>query len=141
MISYLNAPCRSIFCIHAVNTVHRASLPMICFSDLVFSLQMCFFSDFIYFSVMLALKNDSSGRTTASENDTRSLRLLKQTTSKRYDSNSGDPKLWSPDVNMLLCTSRWLEVGRHKKIPRRYINNSPYTFLIDWMLFSLCFSR
>ena len=90
---------------------------------------------------MLALKNDSSGRMTASENDTRSLRLLKQTTSNRYDSYRGDPKPWSPDVNMLLCTSRWLEVGRHKKLPRRYVNHSPYTFLIDWMLFSLCFSR
>ena len=60
---------------------------------------------------MLRLNNDSSRSMTGSEYDARSLRSLKQTTSRRYDSSSRNPKQWSPDVNMLLSTSRWLEVS------------------------------
>ncbi|XP_028400268.1 von Willebrand factor A domain-containing protein 3B-like [Dendronephthya gigantea] len=39
-----------------------------------------------------------------------SLSPLKQGTWKQYDSSRGNPKQWPPDVNMLLSTSRWLEL-------------------------------
>lgn len=60
---------------------------------------------------MLKFNNDSSESITGSEYEARSLQPLKQGSSlRRYDSRGGNPKQWSPDVNMLLSTSRWLEV-------------------------------
>ena len=48
---------------------------------------------------------------TRSEYEAQSLEPLKQRSSLRqHDSSGGNPRQWSPDVNMLLSTSRWLEV-------------------------------
>lgn len=54
----------------------------------------------IFSSAMPKLRNANSP----------SLSPLKQGTWKQYDSSRGNPKQWPPDVNMLLSTSRWLEV-------------------------------
>ena len=56
---------------------------------------------------------------TESDYEARSLQPLKQRSSLRqHDSSGGNPKQWSPDVNMLLSTSRWLEVYLNKTRPK-----------------------